>query len=152
MAIAALAKIKSACYSFDFKHFIGFDRFARQPAYSQAVRLVDAFAEVGVVGDGWTFKGPSENNIKLPRPIHRYGWVFPENAKTKRIVRGLYIHGDLKDWRDNAESAEAGADPMPNSHEELFTGEHPDIIKPLIGLPRYVVRPDLLLQNSAALY
>jgi hypothetical protein len=134
-------------FVFPFRHLIGFDKQAIG-AYKTAVRIIKNSDIIRVAGDGFTFSGGRELLVDLPTPIHHYGWMFTTDAAMKRKHHASLYFGS-EQHRLAAEKVVAGADAIIDMFEtQPYDGRHPHIIASLVKMPKYFIRPDLLIKST----
>lgn len=126
-------------------HFVGMGHIRPQLHDRLKARVAKKSPKIYVVGDGCTLGGGSYLTCALPHPIHHYGWAF-EGDLQARFINAASLWSDPKTAHQKARAEKA-----PISYEkkwldtqEPYTGGHPPIMLPLVGLGRYQLRPELL--------
>lgn len=116
--------------------------------FTQAEMLVKTNAGWSSDGDGWRFwkgKGPTMVNTSFPKPLCHVGYVFPVNLHRKRINHAkLYPAKQMyQDLAAESEQALASGEFGPLFDKTTSPYDLPAILKPLVGVKEYFIRPEL---------
>jgi hypothetical protein len=111
------------------------------------LRLFRASEGVCSIGDGFTFFPNGQPVRRIEDRILHYGWCFPVNILRKHVSHAR-LYGDQIAYRVRGKLAAAMLEERnydrrlldalaPEYRAIVFTGEHPECVRHLIGRDRY---------------